>query len=73
MKRSLFDVPHPWVLIIAGLAFIALGVALGPRLGAPGHRSVIDPFTQFVVIIVMGAIGLWFICQGVVTLIRRRS
>ncbi|WP_144761908.1 hypothetical protein [Curtobacterium sp. 9128] len=77
MKRGVFDVPHPWALMVAGVAFIVLGVVLAPTLGRPGHRSVIDPFTEFapssLIIIVMGLIGAWFIVQGAVTLFRRRS
>jgi membrane-bound ClpP family serine protease len=77
MRRNAFDVPHPWALIVAGIVFIIMGAVIAPTLGPPGHRSVIDPFTEFapssLIVIVMGAIGLWFIIQGAVTLLKRRS
>jgi hypothetical protein len=77
VRKNVFDVPHPIGLIVAGLVFIFMGLILPQALGPAGQRAVIDPFTEFApttfVLIVMVGIGLWFIAQGVITLIRRRK
>ena len=75
--RDLLRVPHPLAQLVMGAVFLLIGLLAPVVFTEPaGHRSTVDPVSQFasptVILVIMVVLGSLLILQSLIVLALRK-